>query len=325
MRGHVDGETMAAFREDLLPARKAARVAAHLASCPRCAELDAQLAAVTAILARTPAPPMPASLTARLDAALAAEVARSAEAGPAADAAPGHAGPGHAGPEQAGPGHAGPGHAGPGHAGPGHAGPGHAGPGAAGRRAGRRPHGASPRSLRLAAAAAAVVILAGGGYTIARVVLTGNSTGSASSSGAEGSGSSAGHRSAAGLAPEAVPRAGSTAGLPVVASGTHYQAGQLPTQVRAVLARYPTTASPGRFGQAAAAARAFPGLAACVSHVAGGQRPRLVNIARYGTRSAAVIVVPVTGTSMVRVWVVGTGCPGQGGDIITRFSMPVTG
>ncbi len=317
MRGHVNGETMAAFREDLLPARKAARVAAHLASCPRCAELDAQLAAVTAILARTPAPPMPASLTARLDAALAAEVARSAEAGPAADAAPGHAGPGHAGPEQAGPGHAGPGHAGPGHAGPGHAGP--------GRRAGRRPHGASPRSLRLAAAAAAVVILAGGGYTIARVVLTGNSTGSASSSGAEGSGSSAGHRSAAGLAPEAVPRAGSTAGLPVVASGTHYQAGQLPTQVRAVLARYPTTASPGRFGQAAAAARAFPGLAACVSHVAGGQRPRLVDIARYGTRPAAVIVVPVTGTSMVRVWVVGTGCPGQGGDIITRFSMPVTG
>ena len=72
MRGHPDGETIAAFREDLLPARKAGRIAAHLAECPRCAEVDAQLAAVTAALARTPTPPMPASLAARLDAALAA-------------------------------------------------------------------------------------------------------------------------------------------------------------------------------------------------------------------------------------------------------------
>src|SRR6266576_2684764 len=84
MRGHPDGETIAAFREVLLPARKAARIAAHLAECPRCAEVDAQLAAVTAALARTPTPPMPASLTARLDAVLAAEgAARSAAASPA--------------------------------------------------------------------------------------------------------------------------------------------------------------------------------------------------------------------------------------------------
>src|SRR5262249_25078213 len=87
MRGHPDGETIAAFRDDLLPARKAARIAAHLAECPRCAEVDAQLAAVTAALARTPTPPMPASLAARLDAALAAEVAARSAAG----AAPAHA------------------------------------------------------------------------------------------------------------------------------------------------------------------------------------------------------------------------------------------
>src|SRR5262252_4590268 len=89
MRGHPDGETIAAFRDDLVPARKAARIAAHLAECPRCAEVDAQLAAVTAALARAPTPPMPASLTARLDAALAAEVAARSAAG----ASPGHAGP----------------------------------------------------------------------------------------------------------------------------------------------------------------------------------------------------------------------------------------
>jgi hypothetical protein len=62
-----------------------------------------------------------------------------------------------------------------------------------------------------------------------------------------------------------------------------------------------------------------------VSHVAGGQRPRLVDIARYGTRPAAVIVVPVPGTATVRVSVVGPGCSGQGGDIITQFSMPAPG
>ena len=87
MRGHPGSETIAAFREGLLPARRAVRTAAHLAECPRCAEVDAQLAAVTAALARTPTPPMPASLTARLDAALAAEVAARSAAG----ASPGHA------------------------------------------------------------------------------------------------------------------------------------------------------------------------------------------------------------------------------------------
>ena len=81
MRDHPDGETIAAFREDQLPGRKAARIAAHLAECPRCAEVDAQLAAVTAALARTPAPPIPASLAARLDAALAAEIAARSAAG----------------------------------------------------------------------------------------------------------------------------------------------------------------------------------------------------------------------------------------------------
>ena len=179
-------ETIAAFREDLLPARRAARIAAHLAECPRCAEVDAQLAAVTAALARTPTPPMPASLTARLDAALAAEVAARSAAG----ASPGHAdsaeGAAPAGPpiaprppiaappadRTALPAGRGPG-TGPGHAGPRAdqaGGPGRGGPG---RRAGR-PRAGSRLSLRIAAVAAAVVVLAGGGYAISRVVCGGS-------------------------------------------------------------------------------------------------------------------------------------------------------
>ena len=47
-------DDLAAFREELLSARKAAQVSAHLAACPRCAALEAQLAEVTAC---SPVPP----------------------------------------------------------------------------------------------------------------------------------------------------------------------------------------------------------------------------------------------------------------------------
>jgi putative zinc finger protein len=325
MRGHPDDETIAAFREDLLPGRRAARIAAHLAECPRCADVDAQLAAVTAALARTPTPPMPASLAARLDAALAAEAAARSAAGASA----GHAGPAEgaapAGPaDRAAPPAAraprGPGTR-PGRAGPRPSGPGPTGPG---RRAGR-PRAGSRLSLRIAAAAAAVVVLAGGGYAIARVVSAGGQETAASSSGAA-SGKAASRPAGSALAPEAAPRV--PAGrLPLVASGTTYRAGQLPAQVAAVLKRYP---APGHVSAAPSAAAgtgtaAFPHLTECVSHVAGGQHPRLVDIAHYGSQPAAVIVVPVPGTTTVHVSVVGPGCSGQGGDIIHQFSMPTPG
>jgi hypothetical protein len=325
MRGHPGSETIAAFREDLLPARKAARIAAHLRECPRCAEIDAQLAAVTASLARAPAPPIPASLTARLEAALAAEVAARSAAGhagsaagavPATPAEPAVPADGAASP--AAPAHRGPG-TGPGHTGPGHTGPGHSGPG---RRAGR-PRAGSRLSLRIAAVTAAVVVLAGGGYAIVRVVSAGGQETSSSSSSAGASGKAANRPSGSALAPEAAPRV-PTESLPLVASGTRYRAGQLPAQVAAVLKRYPAhghiSAAPSAAVKAAAAA--FPHLTECVSHLAGGQHPRLVDIAHYGTRPAAVIVVPVPGTTRVHVSVTGPGCSGQGGDIITQFSMP---
>jgi len=333
MRDHPDGETIAAFREDLLPARKAARIATHLAECPRCAEVDAQLAAVTAALARTPAPPVPASLAARLEAALAAEIAARSAAGASAGhadsaeragsaerpAPAGHPAPADHTGSPAARAHRGPG-TGPGHTGPGHGGPGPGGPGRRGR-----PRAGSRLSLRIAAAAAAVVVLAGGGYAVARVVAGGQETSSSGSSSAA-SGSAASPSSGAALGPEAAPRAPG-AGLPVVASGTTYRADQLPAQVAAVLKRHPAQGRPGAAPPAAAGARtaAFRHLDECVSHVARGQRPRLVDIAHYGTRPAAVIVVPVPGTTTVRVSVVGPGCSAQGGDIIHQFSMPAPG
>jgi hypothetical protein len=267
---------------------------------------------------------MPASLAARLEAALAAEIA----ARPAADVSAGHADP--AGPADrtvpagrtaspAAGAHRGAG-TGPGHTGPGRGGPGPGGPGRRGR-----PRAGSRLSLRIAAVAAAVVVLVGGGYAVARVVAGGQETSSASSSSASGSAASRSAGSA--LAPEAAPRTVPGAGLPLVTSGTTYRAGQLPAQVAAVLKRNPAQGHVGAAPAPAAGARAaaFPHLAECVSHVAGGQRPRLIDIARYGTQPAAVIVVPVPGTTTVRVSVVGPGCSAQGGDIIHQFSMPAPG
>ena len=354
MRGHVDAEQLAAFREGQVPARKAARITAHLSSCPRCAEVDAQLAAVTTILARTPPPPMPPSLVARLDAALAAEIARSPADAATPDAAA--ASPPATAPEPGGDSLAGA--ASPastafpadaassaGSAPPaGTASP--AGTPAPGERAGHRAEGAgsagsrtgrdtagrrarpsrSPWRLtpRLAAAAAAVVLVAGGGYAIARLALAPNSSGQ-SSSGSSASRGVPGVPSPAARPPAAAPGALVGGGLPLVASGTVYQRGQLPSQVSAVLKRYPAPeGSPGRSRVASplAPASGFPHLSACVRHVMGGQQPRLVDIAHYGTRPAAVIVVPVPGSAALRVWVVGPGCSGQGGDVIARLSMP---
>jgi hypothetical protein len=317
VRGHVDRQRLAEFREGLLPARKAARVAAHLRECPRCAEADAQLDAVTAILASTPAPPMPASLAERLDAALAAEIARSAAAASPASGAPAA---GAASPTGA----ASPG----GVPGPGER-TGHRERAAAGRDAAARRAGTSRApwrlSLRVATAAAVVVILAGGGYAVLRAISAG-AGGTASSASESAPRSALSGPSASALPPKAAPAAPGaavTGGLPLVASGTDYRAGQLPAQVGAVLRRYPSP--PRSPGHITAPMSGFPHLAACVSHVAGGQRPQLVDVARYGGQPAAVIVVRAPGTATLRVWVVGPGCSAQGGDVIAKFSMPVPG
>lgn len=291
MKGHLDADTVAAFREELLPGRKAAQVAAHLAACPQCAEIDAQLTAVTSILAHAPTPPMPASLAARLDAALAAEVAARAAS------TAGMSTTGTSTPAQPSPG-----------------------------RRRRAAWSRSGLSLRLATVAAAVVLVAGGGYAVARLVSASTGGVAVSSAGASEPHSALSRPAAPAVGPEA---AGVAAGLPVVESGTDYRPGQVRAQVGAVLKRYPATrrvpGSATTFAPAATLPPGFPQLAGCLRRLADGARPRLVDLARYGTRPAAVIVLPVTGKPTLRVLVVGTGCSARGSDLITSFTLPSTG
>jgi hypothetical protein len=81
MTRHVRSGAIARFRAGDLRSRKSARIGAHLAQCARCAETSASLASVTTLLASTPAPPIPAHLSARISDALAAEAAQRIGAG----------------------------------------------------------------------------------------------------------------------------------------------------------------------------------------------------------------------------------------------------
>src|SRR5215471_5305995 len=303
MRGHADAETLAAFREELLSRRKAARVSAHLAACSRCAALDAQLAEVSALLTRSAAPPMPDALTARIEAAIAAEAAtRAATAADGAVAA-----------DPAGGGNG-------------------ARDGAA--RPSRRPGGPGRArlALRVAAVTAAVVVVAGGGYGVARL-LTANPESSTSA----GSGSAA--APASGINGKASRqaiggfRAPSAAGnsapaARIIRSGTDYQPGQLDAQVSAVFTQHGTGAgsatSPGP-SAAHQPAASVPRMPACVPYVTRGKRPLLVDLATYQGRPATVIVIPGATSGTLRALVVAGPCTATTGRVLARTTFPGSG
>ncbi len=303
MRGHVDSETLAAYREGLLSRRKARQVAAHLAHCAQCAGLDAQLAELPALLARSPAPPMPTALTARIEAAIAAEAAARSETTDVAAAASLTRDATRVTRD------------------------------AAATRRHRKPRAPSPgRSrlvLRVAAAAAAVVVIGGGGYGLSRLLSGGAPYPSATSAHALGSPALAPKAAVPGAAGQgAVSRSDGVIGPRIVHSGTNYQPAQLKTQVRATLARFafkaagPNKAAPG---VTAGASGAFFNLRACLRRVAGGRYVRLVDLAYYEGKPAAIIVLPGPRANVQRVLVVETRCSATANGPIFSTLLPTGG
>jgi hypothetical protein len=298
VKRHADAEMLAAYHEGLLPRRRARRVAAHLADCQQCAGLDTQLARLPGLLASSPAPPMPAALTARIEAALAAEAAArsavpAAAAGPAAGAAAGTATGETQGPS----------------------------------RGLRGPRHTRPVVRIAVGVAAAAVVIGGAGYGLSQLTSGGTPRSSPVAGPAAVPSKNGGRKaehgtvgpSSAGLAPAGLP-----GGLRVVYSGTDYQPGSLQGQVGAVLTKLGGGQAPARGG----ANRASPvdthtrGLQACVTHIAGNHAPLLVDVARYRGRLATVIVVPITGESRLRVWVVGPGCSATARDVLASTTLP---
>jgi len=304
VRGHADAETLAAFREELLSRRKAARVSAHLAECSRCAGLDAQLTEVSALLTRSTAPPMPDALTARIEAAIAAEAAARA-----ATVADGRAPVGAAG-----------------------AG---AGPRNRADRPSRPPRGPgrSRLALRAAAVTAAVVVVGGGGYGVARLLAGGPGPGTSAGSAAApaaGTNGKASSVSEGGLrAPGSQAAAGvATGAARIVSSGTDYQPGNLKAQVSAALAQFGEKAAvgpspgPSSANQPAASAPRMP---ACVPRVTGGKRPLLVDLATYQGRPATVIVIPADRPGTLRALVVPGTCTATTSHVLATTTLPGSG
>ncbi len=326
MRGHADAATLAAFREELLSARKAAQVSAHLAACPRCAALEAELAEVTTLLNRATAPPMPDALTARIQAALATEAAaRTPATAPASERVPVMAGAAsHDGTQSTN---------------------GHRPREDTGRRARWRDHDRSWLALRVGAVTAAVALIAGGGYGIAQL-LTGSPAVTGASSGA-GVGAQPNIKvtgpiprmSAGGI--NAAPAAGSsgnnnthisggTLAPLVISSGTNYQPTSLGAQASAVLKRLNSTggpsASPGpSLAPASSQLSLFPHLQSCLNRIGNGESPRLVDLAHYLGHPALIVVLPGTNGASPQAQVIAPGCNSTTAHVLATAPLPASG
>jgi hypothetical protein len=168
----------------------------------------------------------------------------------------------------------------------------------------------------LASAVAACLVLAGGVYGIAHLSGGSSSSSSAASSaaGTAAAGSESSAQSGAASGTHAAQEPANAAPLPsafvVIASGTSYQPATLAGQVRAQLAR-PARSAATPADESAPSAQ----LAACVLHLTGQVRPRLVDRATYQGKPAYVIAVTN------RAWVVGTGCTGSNSEVIASVGL----
>jgi hypothetical protein len=88
--GHFNTDELANYHAGIVSESKAARMTAHISSCPQCAGVQSGLATVSSLLASMPVPPMPETMTQRLHAAITSEATRRAASGetsPLGDAA----------------------------------------------------------------------------------------------------------------------------------------------------------------------------------------------------------------------------------------------
>lgn len=325
MTRHIGAEDLARYREGDLGNRKSARVRAHLAGCPRCTALQADLAEVTVLLASAPAPAMPDQVTARIQAAIMAEAASTAAAGNMArTGTPGQAA------EPAEPGqrrHSR-----------------HAADRAGGARRWRRPELRSQLAVRALGVATAAAAIGGGVYAVSQLGGAGQ-TGAGSSS--AGSIAAPAPRTPSRLSGPALHYgpAGHAASITPVSTGTDFSRQRLGSQAAGALRRstfnLPATAGPDTSsghgtqhapGTGGHAPRSFAGLPVsalqgCLTRISAGRTVLLVDVDSYQGKPATVIVVAggAGGTSGSRVFVVGPGCSASNSDLVTEASLPSTG
>jgi len=293
---HATAEQLASLAADALSSRKAARISAHLTGCDQCGQVSRQFDEIPAILASAQYPPIPSSVSIRIEAALRVEATQRLAAMPATEGGRGDLPARHR------------------------------------RQAGRRGWhlpGLSVPATRLVAAAGALVIVAAGGYEIASQ--TGSGVPASSSAGSPST-----PAQAMSLGPQITyGGAGSQHTIHAVRQSTDFVPAHLTSQVSAAVkaaqakessTAQPTSGAPGasRAQGSASASIATPNpgtagrLAACINLIAPGRVLLLVDLARYNMQPATVIVTARAGIMPPEVWVVGSACSAIDKDVLAH-------
>ena len=299
---HVDANVLAELNAGLISGKRATRIHAHLAGCQHCARLSAGLTEISALLAAVPVPAMPESVTRRLNAALAQEVAER----PARTAATTRTAPATS-------------------------------PSSSARVLSFRSAVAKDRSrglpgpvaARAFAAVAAACVVAVGGYAAAEFA-SGSATPSSPGPGQAGPRVNAPVSSG----PAALPFLGrppavgsigtSILSFKVINSGVDYQSATLSTQIKAELGQA-VTAGPAQSSGAKILHAPSTQQYGCVMDVTGDIEPALVDSARYNGRPATVIALAHVGNQVSQAWVVGSACSADDTDILAHVTLPASG
>jgi len=336
----VRAEILAKRQIGALSARKAARIEAHMSKCAVCVEIEADLMAVSSLLAATQLPPMPEALVQRIDIVIASEsearavtfaasasaqAASSADLADAADSDAGASQPDHDGtvlipgrpdlPERA--------------------------KRASPSRRFRLPSLSSPLVLRGLAATAAVVVVAGAAFLLANgQTHLERSTSSKGGGHAASPGAVAPFNGAKSIANPALRQAvrvhyqlkGKTVRTTAYVSRANFLRRTLARQVREdvsqsagflhVYAR--PSASTGPASQPApTVGLSIPRLAGCLTRINAGRRVVLVAVARFLGRPATIIVLrPALSATILDIAIVGPACSASSLDVLFRTTIP---
>jgi hypothetical protein len=271
--------------------RKAARIGSHLSGCDQCTKLSHQLDSVPAVLASAQYPPMPTSVSIRIEATLATESRQRISAMPATEAGRGDLPARH-------------------------------------RRPATRPSwhlpGLSAPATRLVAGLGALAIVAGGGYEIASHAGSGSSPSAGSAAPAQVQQMSQGPEITYGgtTAQHRIQAVQSSADFVPASLSTQVADAVHDARARSASAAQPTASAPGasRAQSSTSAGSAAPGtagrLSGCLNLIAAARHVLLVDIARFKHKPATLIVVAATGANPAEAWIVGSSCSATTKDVL---------
>jgi len=315
MNRHATLDELARLGADDLRVRKAGKVSRHLATCPRCTQLNDQLSLVPALLSSVQFPEMPANLATRIDASLAAEAAHRVAAEPATESGRRDL-------------------------------PTRAARSRADRQRANRPAWGLPvPATRVLATAAAIIVVGIGAYAVAS-----HSGGSSSAPSVSGAAAVPAITSQVSLGPSVTYRQDeSSKSIQTVSGNTNFQAKTLAEQAAAALSvaemegmhsgsgssgavdgsgLAPTSSANNALGPSPTTTSAASQLGGCIDRVVlPGQSVLMVERAKFEGQPATIIVTApavASGTSTPKdaeIWAVGDACSATNSDVLDHVKV----